>query len=86
MAEESRPVLNPYCDVVVSALAHADRCEPACWYMKGSMLPGGRKSIEPMAAGVHPQDVRSASMHQLVPALRAVAFARAARRLAAEGG
>jgi SRSO17 transposase len=32
------------------------------------MLPGGRKSVEPMAARVHPQNVRSAhqSMHHLV--------------------
>ena len=32
------------------------------------MLPGQRKSVEPMAARVHPQDVRQAhqSMHHLV--------------------
>lgn len=32
------------------------------------MLPGGRKSVEPMAARVQPQNVRSAhqSMHHLV--------------------
>src|SRR5450755_1557955 len=41
---------------------------PAQWYLRGLMLPGGRKSVEPMAARVQPQNVRSAhqSMHHLV--------------------
>lgn len=68
MAEDIEARFERYCDGVVSALAHADRREPACWYLKGLMLPGGRKSIEPMAARVHPEDVRSAhqSMHHVV--------------------
>ena len=63
---ESR--FEDYCDVMVQALSHADRATPARWYLRGLMLPGGRKSVEPMAARVHPQDVRSAhqSMHHLV--------------------
>lgn len=57
-----------FCDVMVDALSHADRAGPARWYLRGLMLPGGRKSVEPMAARVHPQDVRAAhqSMHHLV--------------------
>lgn len=57
-----------YCDGVVSTLLHADREQPARWYIKGLMLPGERKSVEPMAARVQPQNVRSAhqSMHHLV--------------------
>lgn len=57
-----------YADVMVQALGHADRATPARWYLRGLMLPGGRKSVEPMAARVHPQDVCSAhqSMHHLV--------------------
>jgi SRSO17 transposase len=57
-----------YCEVMVEALAHADREGPARWYLQGLMLPGGRKSVEPMAARVHPQNVGSAhqSMHHLV--------------------
>jgi SRSO17 transposase len=57
-----------YCDVIVKALGHADRVTPARWYLRGLMLPGERKSIEPMAARVHPEDVCSAhqSMHHLV--------------------
>ena len=55
---------------MVKALSHADRETPARWYLKGLMLPGGRKSVEPMAARVHPEDVPSAhqSMHHLVAA------------------
>jgi SRSO17 transposase len=57
-----------YADVMVEALGHADRARPARWYLQGLMLLGQRKSVEPMAARVHPQDVRSAhqSMHHLV--------------------
>ena len=57
-----------YSDVMVEALGHSDRATPARWYLRGLILPGHRKSVEPMAARVHPQDVRSAhqSMHHLV--------------------
>lgn len=57
-----------YCETMVAALGHADRAMPAKWYLQGLMLPGGRKSVEPMAARVRPQGVRSAhqSMHHLV--------------------
>ena len=59
-----------YCAGMIAALGHADRATPAKWYLQGLMLPGGRKSVEPMAARVRPQDVRSAhqSMHHLVSA------------------
>ena len=57
-----------YTQVMIEALGHADRATPARWYLRGLMLPGQRKSVEPMAARVHPEDVRSAhqSMHHLV--------------------
>lgn len=57
-----------YAELMVQALEHADRATPARWYLRGLMLPGERKSVEPMAARVHPQDVCSAhqSMHHLV--------------------
>ncbi|CAN5154596.1 hypothetical protein BH24PSE2_BH24PSE2_17080 [soil metagenome] len=57
-----------YCDTIVQTLLHADREQPARWYLKGLMLPGERKSVEPMAARVQPDQVRSAhqSMHHLV--------------------
>ena len=57
-----------YCEVMVAALGHADRAQPARQYLKGLVLPGARKSVEPMAARVAPQAVRSThqSMHHLV--------------------
>lgn len=68
MAESLDARFERYCDVIVEQLTHADREQPARWYLKGLMLPGGRKSVEPMAARVQPQNVRSAhqSMHHLV--------------------
>jgi SRSO17 transposase len=65
-AMESR--FERYSEVMVKALGHASRAQPASWYLRGLMLPGERKSVEPMAARVHPQDVRSAHqrMHHLV--------------------
>ena len=57
-----------YAEKMIETLGHADRATPARWYLRGLMLPGQRKSVEPMAARVHPQDVESAhqSMHRLV--------------------
>ena len=57
-----------YAEKMVEALGHASRATPGRWYLRGLMLPGERKSVEPMAARVHPQDVESAhqSMHHLV--------------------
>ena len=57
-----------YAQKMVETLGHASRATPARWYLRGLMLPGQRKSVEPMAARVYPQDVESAhqSMHHLV--------------------
>lgn len=59
-----------YCKALVSVLGHADRHEPATLYLRGLLLPGERKSVEPMAARVCPENVRSAhqSMNHLVAA------------------
>ncbi|OLI92753.1 hypothetical protein IXO411_17480, partial [Xanthomonas oryzae pv. oryzae] len=62
-----------YGEVVAAALSHADRKQPAHWYLKGLLLPGGRKSVEPMAARVHPQNVRSAH-HSMLHLAAAVAW------------
>ena len=68
MAKNLEKRFDEYGEVIASALAHADRRMPSRWYLRGLMLPGGRKSVEPMAARVQPQNVRSAhqSMHHLV--------------------
>jgi SRSO17 transposase len=57
-----------YAEAMVQALGHAARADPARWYLRGLMLTGSRKSVEPMAARVQPEKVRSAhqSMHHLV--------------------
>lgn len=43
-------------------LGHADRLEPLRAYLTGLMLPGERKSVEPMAAKIDPR--RASSLHQ----------------------
>ena len=49
-------------------IGHADRREPLRAYMAGLLLPGERKSVEPMAARVDPRNVESRhqSMHHFV--------------------
>ena len=50
------------------ALGHADRVAPAGLYCAGLLLPGERKSIEPMAARVEPGRVQAThqSLHHLI--------------------
>ena len=50
------------------ALGHADRVSPFRSYCTGLLLPGDRKSVEPMAARVEPGRVRAAhqSLHHFV--------------------
>jgi SRSO17 transposase len=50
------------------AVGHADRREPLQAYVAGLLLPGERKSIEPMAARIDPGHVESRhqSMHHFV--------------------
>ena len=57
-----------YLDRLAGVLGHADRHEPLRLYTTGLLLPGGRKSVEPMAARVDPRNVRSRhqSLHHLV--------------------
>src|ERR1700678_1909126 len=49
-------------DGLAKAAGHADRIDPLKSYCKGLLLPGERKSVEPMAARLAPDDVRR--MHQ----------------------
>ncbi len=57
-----------YLDEIVSVLGHAGRVEPARAYCMGLLLPGARKSVEPMAARIEPGRVQAAhqSMHHVV--------------------
>ena len=57
-----------YLDGLAQAAGHADRIEPLKSYCKGLLLPGERKSVEPMAARLAPDNVRQThqSLHHLV--------------------
>src|SRR6202051_5251768 len=48
-----------YVSLIAQALGHADRVEPFRGYCTGLMLPVKRKSVEPMAAHLSPDRVRS---------------------------
>lgn len=49
-----------YVSMIAAHLGHADRVGPFRGYCAEFMLPGERKSVEPMAARVAPTQVRSA--------------------------
>jgi SRSO17 transposase len=57
-----------YLDSLAQAAAHVDRSVPLKNYCKGLLLPGERKSVEPMAARLAPENVRRMhqSLHHLV--------------------
>ena len=57
-----------YVDALAEGLGHADRIAPMQAYCTGLLLPGERKSIEPMAARLEPDRVQAAhqSLHHLV--------------------
>jgi SRSO17 transposase len=57
-----------YVERLTRALGHADRVAPFQTYCVGLMLPGQRKSVEPMAARVEPARVGAAhqSLHHFV--------------------
>lgn len=57
-----------YVERLASAVRHADRHGPMRAYLEGLLLPGERKSVEPMAARVDPCNTgaRHQSMHHFV--------------------
>jgi SRSO17 transposase len=57
-----------YLDSLAQAAGHADRKEPLKAYCTGLLLPGERKSVEPMAARLSPDNVRRThqSLHHVV--------------------
>jgi SRSO17 transposase len=50
---------DEYVSLMTQSVEHADRVEPFRGYCTGLMLPVGRKSVEPMAAHLSPDRVRS---------------------------
>ena len=65
-SSESR--LSDYVDRLSAALGHADRAAPFRSYCADLLLPGARKSVEPMAARIEPGRVQAAhqSLHHFV--------------------
>jgi SRSO17 transposase len=57
-----------YVEVITAALGHADRAAPFRSYCTGLLLPGERKSVEPMAARIEPARTQAAhqSLHHFV--------------------
>jgi SRSO17 transposase len=66
MCEEAR--FDEYLEMLYAAVGHKDRRAPLAAYIKGLIIPGRRKSVEPMAARVDPEHVRARhqSMHHFV--------------------
>jgi SRSO17 transposase len=62
LSEASEARFACYVEGLASVLCHADRVEPLGEYCKGLLLPGARKSVEPMAAKIAPG--RTAAKHQ----------------------
>jgi SRSO17 transposase len=59
---------SAYVENLAEAAGHSDRHDPLKSYCTGLLLPGERKSVEPMAARLAPQNVRRMhqSLHHLV--------------------
>src|SRR5919206_1661956 len=57
-----------YLDEIAAVLGHASRAAAARAYCTGLLLPGERKSVEPMAARIEPGRVQAKhqSMHHVV--------------------
>ena len=65
---ESELRFAAYLDEIVGVLGDARRVEPAKAYCTALLLPGERKSVEPMAARLDPGRVQAAhqSLHHVV--------------------
>jgi SRSO17 transposase len=61
-SDASRLRFEAYIDDLVGVIGHADRVVPLHDYCTGLLLPGERKSVEPMAALTAP--ARTAPKHQ----------------------
>src|ERR1022692_2095217 len=60
--KDSEARFAAYVEGLASVVGHADRSGPLRDYCTGLMLPGERKSVEPMAAKTAP--ARTAAQHQ----------------------
>src|ERR1700730_9410218 len=61
-AQETERRFDKYVEGLASVIGHADRVGPLHDYCTGLMLPGGRKSVEPLAGKTDPD--RMEAQHQ----------------------
>ena len=61
-SEASEARFAAYVEGLIAVIGHADRCRPLRDYCVGLLLPGERKSVEPLAAITAP--ARVAAQHQ----------------------
>jgi SRSO17 transposase len=57
MIEDRRERFAAYVEAMVGVIGHADRAEPLRDYCLGLLMPGERKSVEPIAAVIAPAQV-----------------------------
>src|SRR4051794_10744751 len=62
MSENRLERFGAYVDALAEVIGHADRMEPLRDYCRGLLLPGERKSVEPIAAVTAP--ARVSAKHQ----------------------
>src|SRR5215208_811746 len=62
MSEDRRERFGAYVDALAEVIGHADRAAPLRDYCLGLLLPGERKSVEPIAAVAAP--ARVSGQHQ----------------------
>src|SRR4051812_39020615 len=62
MSEDRQERFVAYVEALAEVIGHADRAEPLRGYCRGLLLPGDRKSVEPIAAVTAP--ARVSAEHQ----------------------
>ena len=62
VAQSNEGRFAAYVDCLAASLCHVDRARPLKDYCTGLLMPGERKSVEPMAAVVAPS--RASAAHQ----------------------
>src|SRR6188474_3591005 len=62
MSEDRQERFTAYVEALAEVIGHADRAEPLRDYCRGLLLPGDRKSVEPIAAVTAP--ARVSAQHQ----------------------
>ena len=62
MSEDRQERFTAYVEALAEVIGHADRAEPLRDYCRGLLLPGERKSVEPIAAVMAP--ARVSAKHQ----------------------